>query len=203
MNFKFILVSLFLAFPVISVSSGTPTANELVSEMTEEIQTVARASDKKNYRNKIRQVIDSKYIDSIDFRRMTINAAGGPKTFKKATSDQQETLIDEYSEFLIGMLSVAIYENSNHQIKVLPADKTSENKKKTEVGVILKDPVTGNESDVDFVLHSLDGPWKIYDLKLFETSTLKSNKDEFRSIIKSEGFDGLIDTLKEKNKKNR
>ena len=111
---------------------------------------------------------------------------------------QRSALIDEYSRFLIGLLSTAIFENSDYRVELAPFDG-DESKKKVEVGLKIIDPVSENETRIDFVLHSLDGPWKIYDLNLFGTSTLGANKSFFRDIIKKHGFDGLIADLKRRN----
>jgi len=202
MNLKVVLLSFLLALPAISISSDSQTAHKLIDELTAEIHVAARASNEKNYKDKIQGVIDSKYKESIDFKRMTIIATG-LADYRKAKKDQKSALLNEYTDFLMGTISSAIYEHSDHSIELLPSDGDEEGEVKTKVSLILKDPVSKQENEVDFMLHSMDGPWKIIDLRLFDTSTVEGHKADFEPILKEDGIDGLIGFLKKHNEKNK
>lgn len=181
MKIKAFIVALVLLLPTVALSSEQ-TPHELVDEMTSTILSAAKSSTEKNYRENIQKIVNRDYNDKIDFLRMTRNSAG-IKNFKRATSAQQATLVEEYAEYITGTLSTAIFEHSDHTIEVL-AGSTPKDKNKVEVSLTIKDPVTGTENTVGFMLHSLDGDWKIYDLNIFDTSSLETNKPYFRDKIK-------------------
>ena len=192
MNIKALIIALTLLFPTVALSSGQ-TPHELVDEMTSTILSAAKSSTKKNYRVNIQEIVNRDYRNKIDFRRMTMKSAG-IKNFNRATSEQQKTLVEEYAEFITGTLSAAIFEHSDHAIEV-QAGSAGKDTNNVEVGLTIKDRVTGKENTVGFLLHSPDGDWKIYDLNIFDTSSLKTNESYFKDKIEKSGIEGLIEDL--------
>jgi len=198
MKLKIFLIAFIFSLSGLSYSATTQSAHDIVSELTTEILKVARESTKKNYEEKIGKVIDDKYKELIDFRIMARATTG--MAFKDATEKQQNDLIEEYSSFIVGMISSSVYEFSDNSAKLLPLEEDVE-AEKVKIGLVMKDPVSKDENRVDFALHSRDGPWKIYDLYVLEKSTLTSHKNQFKEIIGKDGLDGVIELLKERNEK--
>ncbi len=198
MNLKAIVFVVFTIVLSSTLPASTPvTAHELIDNLAKEILTVVRASSKENYKENLRQVIENKYIERIDFLRIT-KSSTGTKAFNRATKEQQGALVEEYSEYLTSLMITAAYKLPEYSIELIPP-ASDEQKKKTEVGLILKDAETGFNIEVDFILHSLDGPWKIYDLNIAGTSAMIASKFFIKSSIEKHGFDGLIDDLKKLN----
>ena len=179
-------------------TSTTLTAHDLIDNLSKEILATARSSNKNNYRENIRKILDDKYIERIDFLRIT-KASTGTKAFNTATENQQNALVREYSEYLIGLISSAAYQLPDYTIELIPSD-SDEKKKKTEVGIKLKNTKTETEINAEFILHSLDGPWKIYDLNIAGTSAMIASKFFIKTSIEKSGIDGLIDELKKLNR---
>ena len=179
-------------------ASTTLTAYDLIDNLSQEILAAARASNNNNYRENIREILDDKYIERIDFLRITKTSTGA-KAFNNASDDQQEALVREYSEYLIGLISTAAYNLPDYTIELIPTD-SSKNKKKAEVGLKLKNTNTNAEIEAEFILHSLDGPWKIYDLNIAGTSAMIASKFFIKTSIEKSGIDGLIDELKKLNR---
>ena len=174
-------------------TSTTLTAHDLIDNLSKEILATARSSNKNNYRENIRKILDDKYIERIDFLRIT-KASTGTKAFNTATENQQNALVREYSEYLIGLISSAAYQLPDYTIELIPSD-SDEKKIKTEVGIKLKNTKTETEINAEFILHSLDGPWKIYDLNIAGTSAMIASKFFIKTSIEKSGIDGLIDEL--------
>ena len=195
---RIFLITIVFAVPATIPASTTLTAHELIDSLSKEIVRAARASSEENYKENIRKIIDDKYIERIDFLRIT-KTSTGTKAFNNATAEQQDALVHEFSEYLIELIITAAYKLPDYSIELIPADSETTGKKKAEVGVILKDEKTGFKIEADFILHSLDGPWKIYDLNIAGTSTMLASKFFIKTSIEKHGIDGLIDDLKKLN----
>jgi len=198
MKLKIFLIAFIFSLSGNSLSATTQTAHDFVNELTTDILQVAQESTSENYKEKIGEVIDGKYKERIDFLRMARITTG--KAFNAATEKQRSALVDEYSRFIIGMISSSVYEFSDNTVNLLPLEKDVE-AEKIKIGLVMKDPVSKDENRVDFALHSRDGSWKIYDLYVLDESTLKSHKSQFKDIISNDGFDGVIELLKDRNQK--
>jgi len=196
MNLKTLLFSFALTTTlVVSVAASTTlTAYDLIDNLSKEILATVRES---NNKENIRKIIDDKYIERIDFLRITKISAGAI-AFNNATKNQQDALVREYSDYLIGLITTAAYNLPDYTIELIPTDK-NETKKKAEVGLKLKNTKTNLEIRADFILHSLDGPWKIYDLNIAGTSAMIASKFFIKSSIEKNGIDGLINELKNLN----
>ena len=191
------LVVFIFVVPAPTFASTTLTAHELIDNLAKEILKVASTSTPKNYRENIRKVIDTRYIERIDFLRIT-KTSTGTKAFNNATAEQQHELVNEYSEYLTGLIITAAYTLPDYTLELLPANGEV-NRKKAEVGLLLKNVTTGFNIEAEFILHSLDGPWKIYDLNIAGTSAMIASKFFIKNSIEKHGFDGLIDDLKKLN----
>lgn len=205
MNLRAVLFTLVLTTTVLinipvagQGTSTTLTAYDLIDNLSKEILATARSSNKNNYRENIRKILDDKYIERIDFPRIT-KTSTGTKAFNNATRNQQDALVREYSEYLIGLISTTAYQLPDYTIELIPSD-SDKKKKKTEVGLKLKNTKTKTEINAEFILHSLDGPWKIYDLNIAGTSAMLASKLFIKSSIEKSGIDGLIDELKTLNR---
>ena len=190
------VAAFILALPATLPASTTLSAHELIENLSTDILAVARESNEKDYRTKLRSVIDDKYIERIDFLRIA-KAATGAKAFNNATADQQNALVHELRAYLNGLLISAARNLPEYTIELLPSD--GRGKKKTKVGIILKDATNGFKLEAEVILHSLDGPWKIYDLNIAGTSAMLAVKFFIKNSIKKHGIDGLISDLKKLN----
>ena len=54
---------------------------------------------------------------------------------------------------------------------------------------------------ITYRLHNRNIDWKVFDVSVSGVSLVKTYRASFQSIANSEGIDGLIGSLKEKNEK--
>ena len=194
---KALILTLMLVIPNL-VMSAPISASQMIENFSVDVMKVVRESNKNNYKKNIRALITDKYSENVDFKRMTLVAAGGKSFMKNTSKKQKSALINEYSRFITGFMSTVIFENSNHSVDVLPFEG-NDTKKTAKVHLETKNPVTGEKNKFSFAVNSIDGSWKIHDLIVLDTSQVKSNAKEYAPIIKDNGYNGLISDLKELN----
>lgn len=51
---------------------------------------------------------------------------------------------------------------------------------------------------VHYIMHKKDGRWMVYDINLEGMSLIRNYQEQFKSILRTEKFDGLVQTIKEK-----
>lgn len=51
---------------------------------------------------------------------------------------------------------------------------------------------------IDYLVHQVDGKWRVYDIITEGESLVKNYKSQFRRVIKKEGFSGLLDRMRKK-----
>ncbi len=55
---------------------------------------------------------------------------------------------------------------------------------------------------INYLVHQVDGKWRVYDIITEGSSLVKNYNSQFRSIIKKNGFSDLIERMKKKAKEN-
>ena len=116
--------------------------------------------------------------------------------WRKASPDQQAQLIQVFSEVSFGTYAQRFSGFSGQSFQTIV---TREGPQQT----MLVDTVLKNPSDPDvaltYVCREIKGTWRIIDV-LLDTgiSELAVRRSEYRRILKSDGIDGLIATLKRK-----
>ena len=116
--------------------------------------------------------------------------------WRKASPDQQAQLIQVFSDVSFGTYAQRFsgFSGQSFQTKA-----TREGPQKTMlVDTILKNP-SNTDVTLTYVCREIKGAWRIIDV-LLDTgiSELAVRRSEYRRILKSDGFDGLIATLKRK-----
>ncbi len=51
---------------------------------------------------------------------------------------------------------------------------------------------------IDYLVHQVDGKWRVYDIITEGESLVKNYKSQFRRVIKKDGFSGLLDRMRKK-----
>jgi len=150
--------------------------------------------------NKIMQLVDSKLMQHVNFRRMTALATG--PGWRKATPDQQERLQEEFKLLLIRTYSGALSQINDQVIEVKPLRGASDDK-----NLVVQTEVRGKGEPIqlDYRLEKTPGEgagWKIFDLNVLGIWLVENYRSQFSKEINAGGVDGLIKSLSERNKSN-
>ena len=201
-----ILIRFFLSIVLALGLSSSWAADEVpdvfIKRITNETLDAVRTdkSLKAGDINKIMQLVDTKLMQHVNFRRMTALATG--PGWRKATPEQQDRLQEEFKLLLIRTYSGALTQISDQTIEVKPLRGASDEK-----NLVVQTEVKGKGDplQLDYRLEKTPGEgagWKIFDLNVMGIWLVENYRAQFSKEINAGGMDGLIKSLSERNKSN-
>jgi phospholipid transport system substrate-binding protein len=208
MNRKFLTLftSFFVAIGLLASASLVMAADEapdaFVKRISNETLDAVRSdkSIKAGDINKTMQLVDSKLMQHVNFRRMTALATG--PGWRKATPEQQERLQEEFKLLLIRTYSGALSQINDQVIDVKPLRGVTDDK-----NLVVQTEVKGKGDPIqlDYRLEKTPGEgagWKIFDLNVLGIWLVENYRSQFSKEINAGGVDGLIKSLSDRNKSN-
>jgi phospholipid transport system substrate-binding protein len=144
---------------------------------------------------KVIALVDSKVMPYVDFQRMTASAVG--RYWKQATPEQQKRLQDEFKILLVRTYSGALAQVKDQTVQLKPMRSTPED---TEVVVRSEVRGKGDPIQLDYRLAKMASGWKIYDVNVMGVWLVENYRNSFAQEIGTNGVDGLIAKLAERNK---
>jgi phospholipid transport system substrate-binding protein len=142
------------------------------------------------------ELAEVKVLPHFDFAHMTRLAVG--KSWRKATPEQQKVLVDEFRTLLVQTYSKAFVEYRNQAIDFKPFKMQP-----AETDVLVRTSVkqsSGKPVQIDYNLEKSDQGWKVYDISVAGVSLVTNYRSSFTQEVSAGGIDGLIDSLRAKNK---
>ena len=158
----------------------------------------------KNLRNgdvgKIIQLVDSKLMPHVNFRRMTALATG--PAWRKATPEQQARLQEEFKLLLVRTYAGALSQVSDQTVVVKPLRPGQDDK-----NLVVNTEVRGKGDPIqlDYRLEKTPGEgagWMVFDLNVLGVWLIENYRTQFSKEINAGGIDALISSLAERNKAN-
>ena len=193
--------ALGLSLPLLSVAADEAPDAFIKRVAVETLDAVkADKSLKSGDVAKIMQLVDTKLVQHINFRRMTALATG--PSWRKATPEQQKRLQDEFKLLLVRTYAGALSQVSDQTIEVKPLRGDIDEK-----NLVIRTEVKGRGDPIqlDYRLEKTPGEgagWMIYDLNVLGIWLIENYKSQFTKEINNGGLDGLINSLAERNKSN-
>jgi phospholipid transport system substrate-binding protein len=195
------LCALALSWPVTSMAADE-APDAFIKRVA--VETLDAVKADKSLKNgdvaKIMQLVDSKLVQHINFRRMTALATG--PSWRKATPEQQKRLQEEFKLLLVRTYAGALSQVSDQTIEVKPLRGEIDDK-----NLVIRTEVKGRGDpiQIDYRLEKTPGEgagWVIYDLNVLGIWLIENYKSQFTKEINNGGLDGLINSLAERNKSN-
>lgn len=149
---------------------------------------------------RVMAVVDSKIMPNVNFRRMTASATG--PGWRKATPDQQQKLQQEFKTLLVRTYAGALRQVSDQSIEIRPM-RAADTDKEVMVRTLVRGK--GEPVQLDYRMEKTPGQgagWKIYDLNVAGIWLVDTYRPQFAQQINSNGIDGLISSLVERNQTN-
>lgn len=192
----FVILASILAISSVGAQEIAPDV--LVRNVSNDVLDIVR-KDKDIQSGNTRKAVElaeAKVLPHFNFERMTRLAVG--KDWRQASPAQQKMLIDEFRALLVRTYSKALTEYRNQTIdfkplKMQPAD--------TDVLVrTLVNQPGSKPVQIDYNLEKVDRAWKVYDISVAGISLVTNYRGSFAQEVSAGGIDGLITTLRTKNK---
>lgn len=170
----------------------------LVRTVSNDVLEIVR-KDKDIQSGNVRKAVELaevKVLPHFDFTHMTRLAVG--KDWRKATPEQQSSLVEEFRTLLVRTYSKAFVEYRNQAIDFKPFKMQP-----TETDVVVRSVVhqpSGKPVQIDYNLDKTEHGWKVYDISVAGVSLVTNYRSSFAQEVSAGGVDGLIGSLRTKNK---
>lgn len=171
------------------------TPDALIRTTSQEILDIIK-TDTTADNQKIRQQVEARVMPLADFDRMTAFAIGRP--WRTATAEQKAQLINEFRMLLARTYLSALTAYKSSTLSVKPARYSD----KADAAVVRVEISTKNNSapiPIDFALEKTSKGWKVFDVTVEGISFMTNHRNQFAPIIASQGIDGLLKQLNERN----
>lgn len=195
----FSLVFFCLSLLLATLSHAAELAPDaLLQKITDDVLEIVK-SDKDLKNGDVRkavELVETRVLPNFNFNRMTQLAVG--KGWRQATPEQQAALAEEFRKLLVRTYSKALTQYKNQTVVVKPLVMQagqSDVRVKSEVQQAGAKPIT-----IDYYLEKIEGTWRVYDLEVGGVSLVTNYRESFASEIRTSGVDGLIASLREKNR---
>lgn len=184
------------------VQANEESADAFIRRVSTETLDLVKAD--KALRNgdpaRLMQLVDSKLMPHVNFRRMTALATG--PAWRKATPEQQKRLQDEFKTLLVRTYSGALSQVSDQTVFVKPL-RPGQDEKNLVVNTEVRGK--GEPIQLDYRLEKTPGEgagWLIYDLNVLGIWLIENYRTQFTKEVNAGGIDGLINSLAERNRAN-
>lgn len=199
---RFILALLLAAVAPLSLAQPPSDVNAapdvLVKSVTAEVIAVIRQDKdvQAGVPAKIGEVVESKILPLFDFTRMTQLAVA--RNWRLATPEQQKSLTSEFRTLLVRTYSTALANYRDQVIEFKPL-RAAPGDNEVTVKSIVKQP-SGDALTMDYEMEKTAAGWKVFDIKVDGISLITTYRETFASKVRTDGVDGLINSLVDKNR---
>lgn len=194
--FKSLLCVLLSVFAIQAMAQEAPDvlARKVMTEVLDIVKNdkAIQAGDQK----KIIDLVETKVVKYFDFTHMTALAMG--REWRNASAEQKAALTTEFQTLLVRSYSNALAQYKNQTVDFKPLRMKPE-----ETDVIVRTEIKqpgAKPVAIDYDMEKTADGWKVYDVMVAGVSLVTNYRETFSQEIKAGGVDGLIKSLREKNK---
>jgi len=177
-------------------AQASKAPDTLIKEVSTDVLDALRAdkSIKQGDVQKVIALVDQKVMPHVDFQRMTSASVG--RYWREATPEQQKQLQDQFKILLVRTYSGALAQVQDQTVELKPSRSNPDDK---EVVVRTEVKGRGDPIQLDYRLEQTPNGWKIYDVNVLGVWLVQSYRSSFAQEIGTNGVDGLIKKLTERN----
>ena len=197
--FSLIFSVTLLSGPAFAVAASIVAPDALARNVTDEVVQILRTDKDLQAGNqkKARDLIETKIAPHFNFTSMTKLALG--KNWAAATPDQRKALTEEFRALLVQTYTTSLTLFKDQKIEYRPL-KVAPDETDVLVRSLVKSSGGGEPVQVDYGMEKTDEGWKVYNVKIGGISLVENYRGTFNTEIQKSGVDGLIKTLRDKNR---
>lgn len=172
--------------------------DQVVIQATDEVLTAIteRRDELQADKAKLYALVNEIILPNMDFTRISRAILG--KHWRSATPEQQQEFQDEFTALLIRTYATALFEYTNQKIIYKPLQMAEGDDRASVRAEFV--PNDGPRVPFSYSLTNRDDTrWRVYDIKIDGVSLVTNYRNTYGAIIQSDGIDGLIDSLRNKN----
>jgi phospholipid transport system substrate-binding protein len=180
-----------LALTLSSGALAAPDAEGFVKAKQSELSTLLKKGKSAENDRKVASVFD----EMLDYQTLAKESLGAE--WDKLKPEEQK----EFQDVLKRLVRNAYRKNLK---KTLDYEVSFKGESKAKKGVLVKTSAKSKKDSreepvtIDYVLHKVDGKWRVYDIVTEGSSLVANYKSQFRRVIKKQGFPELMARMKKK-----
>lgn len=192
------LLPVFLLLPAAArAEASAPEA--LVKNVTEEVLSILREDKDIQSGSQKRAIalIETKVAPHFDFSRMTSLAVG--RAWRQADAGQRKALTVEFRSLLVRTYANSLTAYRDQTVSFKPGNKPAEGG-----GVTVRSQINkpgGQPIALNYSLEKAGDAWKVFDVIIADVSLVTSYRSSFADEVERGGVDGLLKSLREKNRR--
>jgi len=197
---KYLFLLIFSSFIGVAAAAEAMIAPDVLARSVTDEVLVALRNDKAiqaGDQKKARELIESRIAPHFNFAGMAQLAVG--KNWSAANPEQRKALIAEFRALLVQTYTASLLLYKDQKIEYRPLKLAADD---TDVLVrsLVRQSGGGEPVQVDYGMEKTDAGWKVYNVKIAGISLVESYRSTFNTEIQKNGVDGLIKTLRDKNR---
>ena len=184
------IVLLTLSVPV--AATNIDSAAKVVERLHAELLEVMKKADGLGYKGRY-QRLKPVVISSYDLPFISKVVVG--RYWSEFSEEQKEQFVDTFTK-----LSIATYANqfngySGERFKTISAEESKRGRLLIKTALIKSN---GEEIELDYILHQNGHQWQIINVIAQGVSDLSLKRAQYTSYLKKDGFDALLQEIKDK-----
>ena len=186
--FTILALGLSLAFaPVVGSAEGS--AIDAVRSSVDGILDILKKDDmdKDAKRSAMEVIIDERF----DFRAMSQRTLA--TNWKKASDAEKQEFTDLFSQLIQSSYVGKLEAYTNETVEYVTEKVKG---RKALVETVIK--TASADIPLNYKMYSKDGNWLVYDVIIEGVSLISNYRSSYQTIVKNEGFDGLMAKMKAK-----
>lgn len=197
--FSLIFYATLLCAPALAVAASVVAPDALARNVTNEVVQILRTDKDLQAGNqkKARELIETKIAPHFNFTSMTRLALG--KNWSAANPEQRKALTGEFRALLVQTYTASLTLFKDQKIEYRPL-KIAPDDNDVVVRSLVKSSGGGDPVQIDYGMEKTDEGWKVYNVKIGGISLVENYRGTFNTEIQKSGVDGLIKTLRDKNR---
>ncbi|MEE3003360.1 MAG: ABC transporter substrate-binding protein [Pseudomonadota bacterium] len=193
-----LIILLFFSSFIFADSDPVTMMEKLSNNLTQQLDAnKSKVSDPAVVGNIIKQTL----IPKVDKEYMS-QLVVGPRYWKDASQDEKVEFIKQFETMVTNTYARIFSAYSNQEVKIFPYRGDASKLQKIEI----KSFVIASSKSRFKVIYKLikddNDSWLIYDFSIDGISMIGSYKSQFAPVLASDGLKGLIDNMREHNKKS-
>jgi phospholipid transport system substrate-binding protein len=172
--------------------------DQVVIQATDEVlrAITKRRDELQDDKAKLYALVHEIILPNLDFQRISRAILG--KHWRAATPEQQQQFQEEFTSLLIRTYATALFEYTDQKIEYKPLQlKEGEDRVSVRADFV---PNDGPKIPFSYSLTNRDDTrWRVYDIKIDGVSLVTNYRTSYGNIIQTDGIDGLINSLRNKN----
>jgi phospholipid transport system substrate-binding protein len=145
------------------------------------------------------ELVNDLVVPHLDMPRIAHIVLG--KHARRVDAADLETFTGEFQTLLVRTYTSSLLAYHGERVDVSQAAAVSARGTATvDLRVYRAD---GAPVEISFLTHNRRGPWLVYDIRIEGISLVGNYRSEFSSILRNQGFEGLITTLKNRNRQSQ